>query len=196
VDALLDWLTGLSIWQAVLLLVGVFVVLPAVSALLTGLLVRRGLRTPWAIRKVNQARDRVIRAVKRPVTIMVLDEVVEVIRTGHYTRNVADALTENREALAELVAEKVRQDPNLRVAGYLPGYHTVVTEVAETTLRVVVEMLGDPRMDELVADLLRNNLEQIRQAVREREHEEVPPHVPSDIPSYQPKPRVRHHLRP
>ncbi|HET9501879.1 MAG TPA: hypothetical protein VFO98_16625 [Marmoricola sp.] len=179
-----DWLGALTVWQVVLLLVAVLVVLPLVSALVTGLLVRRGLRTPWAIRKVNVLRDKAVRLVKRPITIMVLDEVADVIQTGHYTQNIAAALTENREELAELVAEKVRRDPNLRVAGYLPGYHAIVTEVAETTLRVIVEMLGDPRMDELVADLLRNNLDQIRSAVREREHEQVPPRVPPELPTY------------
>jgi hypothetical protein len=57
--------------------------------------------------------------------------------------------------------------------------------VSETTLRVLIEMLADPRMDELVSDLLRNNLEQIKSAVRERQIEEVPPHPPPD-----PSPRV------
>ena len=32
-------------------------------------------------------------------------------------------------------------------------------------------MLSDPRMDELVSDLLRNNLQQIKRAVRDRDHE-------------------------
>lgn len=196
VDDIWDWLGGLSALQVVLLLVALLVVLPLLSALVTGLLVRRGLRTPWAIRKVNLLRDRAVRLVKRPITIMVLDEVADVIQTGHYTQNIAAALTENQQGLAELVAEKVRSDPNLKVAGYLPGYHLVVTEVAETTLRVVVEMLGDPRMDELVADLLRNNLEQIRVAVRQRDHEHVPPHVPADLPAYQPRPRTRVTPRP
>ena len=35
-------------------------------------------------------------------------------------------------------------------------------------------MLGDPRMDELVSDLLRNNIQQIKTAVRERQHESLP----------------------
>ena len=35
-------------------------------------------------------------------------------------------------------------------------------------------------MDELVNDLLRNNLEQIRHAVRERAHEDVAPADPAD----------------
>jgi hypothetical protein len=34
---------------------------------------------------------------------------------------------------------------------------------------VLLEVLADPRTDELVSDLLRDNIEQIRQAVRERE---------------------------
>lgn len=185
----MNWLSDLSTGQWILILFGVLVVLPLVSALVTALLVRRGLRTPWAVRKVNQLRDKVIGIVKRPITIMVLDEVTDVIQTGHYTHNVAAALTENHAELTELVAEKVRQDPNLKLVGRMPGYHLVVTEVAETTLRVVIDMLGDPRMDELVADLLRNNIEQIRAAVREREHEHVPPHLPTDLPAWEPAAR-------
>lgn len=184
---ILDWLGDLGAWQIVLLAIGILVVLPIVSAIVTGLLVRRGLRTPWAIRKVNQLRERAIQVVKRPITIMVLDEVAEVIQSGRYTQNIAAALTENHHELAELVAEKVRRDPNLRLVGHIPGYQLIVTEVADTTLRVIVEMLGDPRMDELVADLLRNNLEQIRRAVRERDEDEVPPHVPPEILRYQPR---------
>lgn len=191
----MEWLDGLSAWQVVLLVVGVLLVLMVGSALLTRALVRRGLRTPWAVRRINVLRDRAIRIVKRPITIMVLDEVVDVIRTGHYTKNVAAALVENQRELAELVAEKVRRDPNLRVVGHIPGYHLIVTEVTETTLRVIVEMLGDPRMDELVADLLRNNLEQIKEAVRQRDHEGQPTHVPPDLPVYQVPPRARRRPR-
>ena len=102
------------------------------------------------------------------------------IQIGHYTKNISAALVENHDELVALVAEKVRDDPASRVVGRLPGYDAVVPQVSETTLRVLIEMLGDPRMDELVSDLLRNNLEQIKQAVHEREHEDVPPHPPPD----------------
>jgi hypothetical protein len=103
-----------------------------------------------------------------------------VIQTGHYTRNISDALKENHDELKALVAEKVRQDPNVRLIGRLPGYDTLISEVTETTLRVLIEMLDDPRTDELISDLLRNNLEQIKQAVRDRDHEDVVPHGPPD----------------
>jgi hypothetical protein len=133
------------------------------------------------IRRINRLRDRIITVVKRPITIMVLDEVADVIQTGHYTRNIAEALVENHDEVKRLVADKVREDPNVRLIGRLPGYDTVVAEVSETTLRVLIEMLGDPRMDELFSDLLRNNLQQIKQAVRDRDHERVPVHAPSDM---------------
>jgi hypothetical protein len=175
------WLSGLNVWQLVLLVVGVLILLGVVSALLTAGIVRMGLRTPWVIARINRLRDRLVGVVKRPITIMVLDEVADVIQTGHYTRNISDALIENHDELKRLVAEKVRQDPNVRLVGRIPGYDAVVGEVTETTLRVLIAMLDDPRMDEVVSDLLRNNLQQIKRAVRERQHEALPAVAVPDI---------------
>lgn len=177
----MDWLRDLGTWQLVLVVLGTLVLLAVLSGLLTRALVRRGLRTPWAIRKINRLRDRVVGQVKRPITIMVLDEVADVIQTGHYTRNIADALVENRDELKALAAEKLRHDPNLALLSRVPGYGSIVSEISETTLRVIIDMLDDPRMDELVSDLLRNNLEQIKRAVRARDHEAVPVHTPPDV---------------
>jgi hypothetical protein len=168
-----EWLNERSTGEMLLLVVGGFVGLSVVSAVLTSLLVRFGIHTPMGIRMINRLRDKVIGLVKRPVTIMVLDEVADVIQTGHYTRNISDAIIENHDQIKGLVTEKVRQDPSVRLVQRLPGYDTVVSEVTETTLRVLIEMLGDPRMDELVSDLLRNNLQQIKRAVRDRDHERV-----------------------
>lgn len=171
--AMSDWLSGLSTTQWVLLVIGVLVAAAVVSAVLTTLLVRLGLRTPFVIRWMNRLSDRAITVVKRPLTVAILDEVADVIRAGHYTQNVSAALIENRDELKALVAEKLREDPNVRLVSRLPLYNTVVREASETTLRVVIDMLADPRMDELVSDLLRNNLDQIKAAVRARQHEEV-----------------------
>lgn len=178
---IVGWLESLSAWQLVVLIIALVIVFTVGSAFLTRALVRRGLRTPWVIHRINRLRDRVVSVVKRPITIMVLDEVADVIQTGHYTRNISDALIENHDELKQLVAEKVRRDPNVRLIGRIPGYDSVVSEVSETTLRVLIEMLDDPRMDELISDLLRNNLQQIRRAVRKRDHENVPVHAPPDI---------------
>jgi hypothetical protein len=171
-------MSDLNPWQVVLLVIGAFIALGIASTLLTAGIVRLGLHTPWVIRRINRLRDRLVAIIKRPITIMVLDEVADVIQTGHYTRNISDALIENHDELKRLVAEKVRQDPNVKLIGRIPGYDAVISEVSETTLRVLIAMLDDPRMDEVVSDMLRNNLQQIKRAVRERQHE-VLPHVPA-----------------
>jgi len=167
------WLSGLSTWQLVVVIVVAAIVVAILSAILTGLMVRRGLRTPRGLALINRLRDRAISVFKRPITIMVLDEVVDVIQTGHYTQNISAAIVENHDELKALAAEKIRQDPNVRLIGKLPGYDKIVGEVSETTLRVLIAMLGDPRMDELVSDALRNNIQQIKLAVRDRENEHV-----------------------
>lgn len=181
---MIDWLTSLTAWQVVWLVLGVLLALTVVSWVLGRWLVRRGLRAPWVVRRINAVRERLIDVVKRPITIAVLDEVADVIATGHYTKNISAALVENHDELIGLVQEKVKEDPSSRVVNRLPGYDLIVTQVTETTLRVLIEMLGDPRMDELVSDLLRNNLTQIKLAVRERAHEEVAFTPPDPAPSH------------
>lgn len=160
-------------WRETWIVVGVLVVLMIISALVTPMLVRRGLRTPVGLRLINRLSDRVVDLVKRPITVMVLDEVVDVIKVGQYTRNISDALVENEDHLKMLVAEKIREDGGIGVIGHLPGYEKIVTQVSESVIHVLVGMLSDPRMDEFVADLLRNNLEQIQEAVHRREYEHV-----------------------
>lgn len=176
-------LSDLSALQLVLFALVVFIVLSIGAAILTAVFVRMGLHTPFAVRRINRVSEWLLDTVKRPITIAVLDEVADVIQTGHYTRNISAALVENHDELKALVAEKLKQDPSTRLLHHLPLYDAVVAEASETTLRVIVEMLGDPRMDELVSDLLRNNLQQIKQAVRARQHEAVPPPAPPDVPT-------------
>lgn len=177
---MIDWVQGRSVSELVWLTLLLVVVLTVVSAWLTRALVRRGMRAPFVIRHLNNAAERLAELVKRPITVAVLDEVADVIATGHYTKNISAALVENHDALIEMVQEKVREDPSARVVNRLPGYDLIVSQVSETTLRVLIEMLGDPRMDELVSDLLRNNLSQIKLAVRDRAHEGVPQHDSAD----------------
>jgi len=177
-----EWLEALSTLQVLVLVAAVLLGTALAAAVLGAALVRAGMRRPAVVEWATALTERALGVVKRPLTLVVLDEVDAVIRTGHYTQNISAALEENHDHLTALVAEKVRQDPNVRLLGRLPGYDTVVREVSETTLRVLIEMLQDPRTDELVRDLLRNNLTQIRQAVRLRAHEDVVPHTPADPP--------------
>ncbi|HKC28607.1 MAG TPA: hypothetical protein VKB75_11410 [Jatrophihabitans sp.] len=149
-------------------MVGALVLLAIVASLLERWLVRRGLRQPFLVRVINRTSDRIVDAVKQPVTIAVLDEVAAVLQTGHYTRNIAAAINENRTELKSMVAEKIRDDPTTGRLSLVPFHDRIIETASDTTLRVILEILDDPRTDELVSDMLRDNITQIRQAVRER----------------------------
>src|SRR5665811_1137875 len=137
------------------------VLLAVASAFVGRAAVRRGLREPFVVRLINRASDRVVTVIKRPLTIAVLDEVADVLRSGHYTRNIAWALQENHS--------EIKADPTAKAIGLLPFHDRLISEVTETSLRVILEVLADPRTDELVSDLLRDNIDQIRLAVRDRD---------------------------
>lgn len=191
------WLEQLSTLQVLLLLVAVVFVASVLAAVLGGILVRLGRRRPAVVERASNLAMAAIRLFRRPLTVVVLDEVAAVIQTGHYTKNISAALLENHDELKALVTEKVRDDPNSRLVKKLPGYEAIVSEVSETTLRVIIEMLSDPRMDELVSDVLRNNLEQIKRAVRDREHEKLGELAPADpIPATAPVPTTFRPPRP
>jgi hypothetical protein len=161
--------SDLGTGQWVLVVVIGLILLSVIAGLIGRELVRRGLREPLVVKLVNRASERVVTSIKRPLTIAVLDEVADVLKAGHYTRNIASALRENHEQIKLMVAEKVKQDPTAGRIGLLPFHDRLIDEVSETTLRVLLELLADPRTDELFSDLLRDNINQLRDAVHEHQ---------------------------
>ncbi len=157
-----------STW--VLLIVALAVLLSVTAAFLGRALISKGLREPFIVRMINRTSERVVNVIKRPITIAVLDEVADVLRSGHYTRNVASALDENHQEIKAMITEKVMADPvAARSIGLLPFHERLLQEITEATLRVIQEVLNDPRTDELVSDILRDNINQIRTAVSANE---------------------------
>lgn len=165
-DAMRDALPHTTGGWTFLVIVGL--VLVSIAAGFIGrTMVRRGLREPFVVSLINRAADRIVTAIKRPITIAVLDEVADVLRSGHYTRNIASALQENRDEIIDMIGEKIKADPTAGAVGYLPFHDRLITEITETSLRIIFELLADARTDELVSDMLRDNLDQIRMAVRQ-----------------------------
>lgn len=157
-----------STW--VLLIIALLVLLAVTAAFLGRALISKGLREPYVVRTINRTSERVVNVIKRPITIAVLDEVADVLRSGHYTRNVASALQENHSEIKAMISEKVMADPvAARSIGLLPFHERLLEEITEATLRVVMAILQDPRTDELVSDILRDNITQIRTAVSANE---------------------------
>ena len=136
------------------------------AAFLGRALIRRGIREPFVVRYINRTSERLVTVIKRPITVAVLDEVADVLRAGNYTRNAASALHENHAEIRQMITEKVMADPTAsRSIGLLPFHERLLDEITEAALRVIFEVLNDPRTDELVSDILRDNIDQIRSAV-------------------------------
>ncbi|MGW4530093.1 ion transporter [Nocardia sp. NPDC004340] len=114
---------------------------------------------------VNRSIGAIVEAIERPLTIRVLDEVGEVMRAGHYTRNIANALEENRSEIDQMIVEVIRSDPQLGKVRYIPFHEDMIRGIADASFRVIFQVLADPRTDELVADALRENINQLRDAV-------------------------------
>jgi hypothetical protein len=105
-------------------------------------------------------------AIRQPLTVAILDDVADVLQSGHYSRNLAAALLENQAELTVMIREKLEQDRLTGRVSLVPFHESLIDTVTETTLRVVFAVLADPRTDELIADVLRENIEQLREQVR------------------------------
>lgn len=152
-----------------LVVLGAAVVIAVIAGVAQRMLVRTGRREPLIIRLINRASDRVIDVIKRPITVAVLDEVAEVLQTGQYTRNISEALSAHDDEIKQMVTEKIKQDPTIGLIGIVPFHDRIIEATAEATLRVVLQVLADPRTDQLVSDMIKDNVTQIRSAVRERD---------------------------
>ncbi len=133
-------------------------------------------------RLVERLSRPIVLAIKTPITVAVLDEVVKVIATGHFPRNIARSLGENHPVLRSIVTEKVKQDPQAGRLKALPFHDEIVQGVVDTSMRVIVDVLTDPRIDAFVAGLVQENALQIREAVAAGRHEVSPSPPPRAAP--------------
>lgn len=164
--------------------------IPVSDPLLRSLRLLRVIRVVILISRIGRAADRalgdeftyrvvrrfsgvIIGAIKRPITVAVIGEVSDILQKGRFTQNVARALAANQESLKQTILDKVDADPRTQYLNRLPFYSNVAQVSADTALRVVLEVLEDPRTDALIADILRENLEQIQRAIRQKDIDEA-----------------------
>jgi len=135
------------------------------------LLVRMGRAADRAVgeqftyRLVDTFSEPIVRAIKKPITVAVLDEVVKVLETGNYPENLAKSLTENKDELRAIISEKITEDEQLGKLKRIPFHGEIVHAVVDASFRVVLEVLQDPRTDDFFSSVVRDNREQIRRAV-------------------------------
>jgi hypothetical protein len=131
----------------------------------------RAVGEQFTYRLVDKLSEPIVKAIKKPVTIAVLDEVVKVLETGNYPENLAKSLGANKNELRTIIAEKIAEDPQLGKLKRLPFHDEIVRTVVDTSFRVLLEVLVDPRIDDFFSAVVRDNREQIRLAVQLGLHE-------------------------
>lgn len=124
-------------------------------------------------RMVERLSRPIVLAIKKPITIAVLDEVVKVLETGDYSANLARSINEDKDALRSVIAEKLNEDPQAGRLSVLPFHDQVVNSVVDMSMRVVLEVLTDPRIDDFFKGVVRDNRAQIRAAVEEGMNERI-----------------------
>jgi hypothetical protein len=125
----------------------------------------RALGDEFTYRLVNRFKNVIVESISSAVTVAVLDEVSDVLSKGRYAGNIARALEENQPHLRAMIAEKLRDDPQAGRLSKLPFARDISETIIDIALRLVEQVLQDPRTDELISDVLRENLQQIRASV-------------------------------
>lgn len=125
----------------------------------------RALGDEFTYRLVKRFKNAIVESISSAVTVAVLDEVQDVLVKGQYARNIARALEDNQPQLRAMIAEKLRDDPQAGRLSRLPFARDITEAVIDTALRMVEQVLQDPRTDALINDMLRENLQQIRASV-------------------------------
>jgi voltage-gated potassium channel len=74
----------------------------------------------------------------------------------------AASVERNRDRMEAMLVESIHNDPGVRRLRHLPFHETIVRMVAESSYRIMIQAMADPRTDDLVAHLLRDNLDQVR----------------------------------
>lgn len=125
----------------------------------------RAVGEQFTYRLVDKLSEPIVNAIKKPVTVAVLDEVVKVLETGNYPENLAKSLSENKAELRAIITEKLTEDPQLSKLRRIPFHGEIVHAAVDTSFRVILEVLLDPRIDDFFSSVVRDNREQIRRAV-------------------------------
>jgi voltage-gated potassium channel len=126
----------------------------------------RAVGEQFTYRLVDKLSEPIVKAIKKPITVAVLDEVVKVLETGNYPENLAKSLGAHKDELRSIIAEKIAADPQLGKLKRLPFHDEIVRACVDTSFRVLLEVLLDPRIDDFFSAVVRENREQIRLAVQ------------------------------
>lgn len=118
---------------------------------------------------VRRFKGVIAEAIADAVTVRVMDMTLEVLQKGEYAKNMADHLEANGQDMMAIIHERVKEDPKIGAVRHVPFFDDIVAASSRVTMRLSIDLLRDPRMDAMIKDIIRQNVEQIRSAVKQNE---------------------------
>ena len=141
---------------------------------IVAVLARSGRLADWLLGRgttqalLDRAQDALVERAGGAITLFVLEEVGEVLASGRYAHTIAASLGAREDELRKLLHEKLREDAELKKFSALPFFDALSRALVDAILRITLETLRDARTEALIAELLKDNLSQLRASVKAR----------------------------
>lgn len=123
----------------------------------------------FTYRLIGKYKGALVDAISGAVTLRVLADTEAVLLKGQYARNMADAIESRGDEMLKLAIEKVKADPEVGRIRHMPFFEEIVGTTGRVSQRIMIDLLRDPRMGDLMRDIIAQNTRQIRDAVRAKE---------------------------
>ncbi len=123
----------------------------------------------FTYRLLTRFKSLIVEVIGDAVTVRVMDMTLDVLQKGEYAKNLADHLESNGDDMMQIIVEKVKSDPAIGKVRHVPFFDDLVATSSRVSQRLVIDLLRDPRMDDMIKDVIRQNLQQMRAAVAEKE---------------------------
>ncbi len=123
----------------------------------------------FTYRVIRKFKNIIAEVVSDAVLMRILDQTGDVLLKGEYTHNLANSLETRGDEMLEIVVEKIGDDPKVGRIRHMPFFDEVVATSSRVSQRLMIDLLRDPRMDVIVKDIIRQNLDQIKAEVRRKE---------------------------
>ncbi len=123
----------------------------------------------FTYRVIRRFKNIIAEVVSDAVLMRILDQTGDVLLKGQYTHNLADSLETRGDEMLEIVVEKIADDPKVGRIRHMPFFDDVVATSSRVSQRLMIDLLRDPRMDAIVKDIIKQNLDQIKAEVRRKE---------------------------
>ncbi len=123
----------------------------------------------FTYRLVKRFKNVIAEVVADSVTLRVMDMTLDVLQKGEYAKNMADHLEAHGDEMMEIIVDRVKDDPQIGRVRHVPFFDDIVATSSRVSLRLGIDLLRDPRMDQMIKDIIKQNVAQIRAAVKTKE---------------------------